>query len=48
MATFKTFEEIAVWQKSRELTKQIDALSGSGTFARDYGLKDQSEELVFP
>jgi len=41
MATFKTFEEISVWQKSRELTKQIYALSARGAFARDYGLKDQ-------
>jgi four helix bundle protein len=41
VTTFKTFEEIVVWQKSRELTKQIYALSARGTFARDYGLKDQ-------
>ncbi len=41
MATFKTFEEIAVWQKSKKLTKQIYGLSASGTLARDHGLKDQ-------
>lgn len=41
MASFKTFEQIDAWQKSRELTKQIYALTSSGSFARDYGLKDQ-------
>lgn len=41
MASFKTFEEIDAWQKSRELTKQIYSLTSSGSFARDYGLKDQ-------
>ncbi len=41
MATFKTFEEIGARQKSRQLTKQIYRITGQGTFARDYGLKDQ-------
>ena len=41
MATFKTFEQIDAWQKSRELTKQVYSLTGRGNFARDFGLKDQ-------
>jgi len=41
MATFKKFEEIEAWQKARELTKRIYALSRSREFARDFGLKDQ-------
>jgi four helix bundle protein len=41
MATFKTFEQIDAWQKSRELTKQVYRIAGQGTFSRDYGLKDQ-------
>ena len=41
MATFKKFEEIEAWQKARQLTKRIYALSRSGDFARDFGLKDQ-------
>lgn len=41
MASFNTFEEIDAWQKSRELTKQIYAMTSKGSFARDYGLKDQ-------
>jgi hypothetical protein len=41
MATFKTFEEITVWQKSRELTKLIYDATTRGNFARDYALRDQ-------
>lgn len=41
MATFKKFEDISAWQKSRELTREIYAVTGQGTFARDFGLKDQ-------
>ena len=41
MATFKKFEEIEAWQKARELTKRIYALSRSGAFSKDFGLRDQ-------
>jgi len=41
MASFKSFEEMEVWKKSRQLTKQVYDLTGVGIFARDYGLKDQ-------
>ena len=41
MASFKSFEEIEAWKKSRKLTKQVYDLSGVGLFARDFGLKDQ-------
>jgi four helix bundle protein len=41
MATFKRFEEIESWKKSRELTKQIYSVSGKTAFARDFGLRDQ-------
>jgi four helix bundle protein len=41
MAMFKTFEEITVWQKSRELTKLIYAVTTTGAFGRDYALRDQ-------
>ena len=41
MASFKSFEEMEVWKKSRQLTKQVYDLTGIGVFARDYGLKDQ-------
>jgi four helix bundle protein len=41
MATFKTFEEIESWQKSRELTKRVYKVSNRSAFARDFGLRDQ-------
>ncbi len=41
MATFKKFEDIKAWQKSRELTNEIYEATAQGDFARDFGLKDQ-------
>lgn len=41
MTTAKRFEELKVWQKAKELTNLIYQLSSSGSFARDFGLKDQ-------
>ncbi|MBT7188693.1 MAG: four helix bundle protein [Anaerolineae bacterium] len=41
MATAKRFEELDVWQRSRELTNLIYSFSKSGTFARDFALRDQ-------
>ena len=41
MATFKTFEEIEAWKKARELTRRVYAVSGAGSFAKDFSLKDQ-------
>ncbi|HYG09366.1 MAG TPA: four helix bundle protein [Pyrinomonadaceae bacterium] len=41
MGKIERFEEFEAWQRSRELTKLIYQLSGSGDFGRDFGLKDQ-------
>lgn len=41
MATAKRFEDLDVWQRSRELANMIYTLSKSGTFSRDFGLRDQ-------
>jgi four helix bundle protein len=41
MATLKHFEDIDAWQKARTLTREVYALSGSGKFATDFGLRDQ-------
>ena len=41
MATVERFEDIEAWQKARELTKEVYACSGTGKFAKDYGLRDQ-------
>ncbi len=37
----KHFNEIEAWQKARELTRAVYAISGSGQFAKDFGLRDQ-------
>jgi four helix bundle protein len=41
MATFTTFEEIAAWQKARQLTRELYKVTAVGPFARDYDLKNQ-------
>jgi len=35
------FEDIEGWLLGRELTRQIYEITGKGTFAKDFGLKDQ-------
>lgn len=41
MATVQAFEELEVWQKARELVKNIYEISNRGAFAKDFGLRDQ-------
>ncbi|MBI3663844.1 MAG: four helix bundle protein [Acidobacteria bacterium] len=41
MGTIKRFEEIDAWQTARKLTRYVYLLSSKGTFARDFGLRDQ-------
>jgi four helix bundle protein len=37
----RRFEEIEGWQLARELTKRVYAVAMRGTFAKDFGLRDQ-------
>ncbi len=46
MATFKKFEDLEVWQKSRSLTKTIYAITTQGRFARDFSLRDQTRRCA--
>jgi len=41
MATIQRFEDIEAWQKARELTQAVYACSGTGQFAKDFGLRNQ-------
>ncbi|MBT7074661.1 MAG: four helix bundle protein [Anaerolineae bacterium] len=41
MATAKRFEELDVWQRSRELTNLIYSFTKEGNFSRDFALRDQ-------
>lgn len=41
MASFKSFEEMEIWNKAREITNTVYDLSESGRFASDFALRDQ-------
>ena len=41
MATIKRFEDIGAWQKARELSRIVYAMTNHSGFSRDYGLRDQ-------
>ncbi|MCI0395815.1 MAG: four helix bundle protein [Chloroflexi bacterium] len=41
MALIKRFEDVQAWQEARNLTRQIYRLSSTGSFAHDFGLRDQ-------
>ena len=41
MAYAQKFEDLEVWQRARNLTKEIYQATNSGEFARDFGLRDQ-------
>jgi len=41
MATIERYEDIQGWQKARELTNFVYALTRQKPFARDFGLKNQ-------
>ncbi len=41
MNRIEKFEDIVAWQKARVLTKEVYASAGTGSFSRDFGLRDQ-------
>jgi four helix bundle protein len=41
MSAYKSFEEMEVWRSARELSKAIYELTQHGSFAHDFGLRDQ-------
>ena len=41
MSTIQKFEDLEAWKLSREITKDIYKISSSGSFTKDYGLRDQ-------
>ncbi len=41
MAKIERFEDIEAWRSAREIAQQVYRVTGSGTFARDFGLRDQ-------
>jgi len=43
MTAIKRFEDIVAWQGARALVKEVYTLTQCGSFARDYGLRDQMQ-----
>ena len=41
MATFKRFEDIVAWQKSRTLMREVVSACRQGPFAKDFALRNQ-------
>jgi four helix bundle protein len=41
VSTFKSFVDIDAWQKARELTSAIYAVSNRSSFSKDFALRDQ-------
>lgn len=41
MGKVTRFEDLVAWQMAREWTRDIDAVSRVGEFARDFGLRNQ-------
>lgn len=41
MSKIERFEDFVAWQKARELCRRVYSSAGAGTFAKDYGLRDQ-------
>jgi four helix bundle protein len=41
MGKVERFEDLIAWQKARDLTREIYAVTRRGTFARDFALRDQ-------
>ena len=43
---FKKFEDMTVWREGRELVKAVYALTRTGSFAKDWGLRDQIQRAA--
>ena len=41
MNKIERFEDIVAWQKARRLTQQVYGFARQGSFAQDFGLRDQ-------
>ena len=46
MPTITRFENLDAWQKARELAREVYAASKVGSFAKDYGLRDQMQRAA--
>jgi four helix bundle protein len=44
--SIERFEDLIAWQKTRELTRNIYALTQQGQFVRDFGLSNQMQRAA--
>ncbi|WKZ36461.1 MAG: four helix bundle protein [Anaerolineales bacterium] len=46
MAAITKFEDLIAWQEARTLVKWIYKVTSNGTFAKDYGMRDQIQRAA--
>ncbi len=46
MGTFQNFEDTEAWKKSRMLAAEIYSITGNGSLAKDFSLRDQMRRAV--
>jgi len=46
MATYKSFEDLPVWQSARELAVQVYRTTAKGKLSEDYGLRNQMQRAA--
>jgi four helix bundle protein len=46
MGAFQNFEEIEAWKRARNLAGEIYAISSTGPFSKDFGLREQMRRAV--
>jgi four helix bundle protein len=46
MALVKRFEDLHAWQEARKLTSSVYRQTNAGSFAKDFGLKDQIQRAA--
>jgi four helix bundle protein len=46
MGTVQRFEDLEVWKRARALTNKVYDVSNTGTFARDFALRDQMRKAA--
>jgi len=46
MATYKSFEDLPVWQNARELAVQVYKTTAKGKLREDYGLRNQMQRAT--
>ena len=46
MASITKFEDLIAWQEARTLVKMVYKLTSEGSFAKDFGMRDQIQRAA--